>query len=296
MDVENQNREFMACPSSFNLSRSSPPFDVFPAESQAHVLIPHAPSTIIPNRIFVGGIDFKVNENDLRTVFSQHGEVKEVKIVIDRSGMSKGYGFVTFETQEDVLKILNNVNGIFFKDKKLCIGQAVRKHQTSRRKDFPMLSPEPVMSHQMSHGGLHLTTSTGYPYTYHNGVAYFSYPSVNAPAHRWSPGSQLMCPQSNQPVQHQQPAYHYYQMPMSSSAVGYSQQSEYLYQPADGGYFQHPVPVMEETTPESLTFPPLPVHLKPKYHPYMHHKDYYYVPEPTGSPETAVFHTSQPPM
>ncbi|MBZ3874408.1 Protein boule-like, partial [Sciurus carolinensis] len=62
--------------------------------------------TVIPNRIFVGGIDFKTNENDLRKFFSQYGSVKEVKIVNDRAGVSKGYGFVTFETQEDAQKIL----------------------------------------------------------------------------------------------------------------------------------------------------------------------------------------------
>lgn len=37
---------------------------------------------------------------------------------------------------------------------------------------------------------------------------------------------------------------------MSSSPVVYSQQSEYLYQPTDGGPVQPPLPVMEDTTPE----------------------------------------------
>uniref|UniRef100_A0A670Y4Y3 Boule homolog, RNA binding protein n=1 Tax=Pseudonaja textilis TaxID=8673 RepID=A0A670Y4Y3_PSETE len=46
--------------------------------------------TVIPNRIFVGGIDFKTNEYDLRKFFSQYGCVKEVKIVNDRAGVSKG--------------------------------------------------------------------------------------------------------------------------------------------------------------------------------------------------------------
>nr|XP_023970008.1 protein boule-like isoform X2 [Chrysemys picta bellii] len=46
--------------------------------------------TVIPNRIFVGGIDFKTNENDLRKFFAQYGCVKEVKIVNDRAGVSKG--------------------------------------------------------------------------------------------------------------------------------------------------------------------------------------------------------------
>lgn len=34
---------------------------------------------------------FKVNERDLRHIFSQHGTVKEVKIVLDHSGVSRGW-------------------------------------------------------------------------------------------------------------------------------------------------------------------------------------------------------------
>ncbi|XP_072468907.1 protein boule-like isoform X7 [Notamacropus eugenii] len=68
--------------------------------------------TVIPNRIFVGGIDFKTNENDLRKFFAQYGSVKEVKIVNDRAGVSKGYGFITFETQEDAQKILQESRSI----------------------------------------------------------------------------------------------------------------------------------------------------------------------------------------
>uniref|UniRef100_A0A8C8BQ95 Protein boule-like n=1 Tax=Otus sunia TaxID=257818 RepID=A0A8C8BQ95_9STRI len=65
--------------------------------------------TVTPNCVFVGGIDFKTNENDLRKFFAQYGSVKEVKIVNDRAGISKGYGFITFETQEDAQKILQEV-------------------------------------------------------------------------------------------------------------------------------------------------------------------------------------------
>ncbi|XP_051046006.1 alpha-protein kinase 3-like [Phodopus roborovskii] len=85
--------------------------------------------TVIPNRIFVGGIDFKTNENDLRKFFSQYGSVKEVKIVNDRAGVSKGYGFITFETQEDAQKILQEAEKLNYKDKKLNIGPAIRKQQ-----------------------------------------------------------------------------------------------------------------------------------------------------------------------
>uniref|UniRef100_A0AAX7T7R9 Protein boule-like n=1 Tax=Astatotilapia calliptera TaxID=8154 RepID=A0AAX7T7R9_ASTCA len=129
---------------------------------------------VIPNRIFVGGLDYRVNERDLRHIFSQHGTVKEVKIVLDHSGVSRGYGFVTFETQEDALKIINNVSSLV-SYKKLSVGPAFRKHQPSSQSRLT----------QTSYGTFYLTTSTGSPYTYHNGVAYFHCSNINTPSYQW---------------------------------------------------------------------------------------------------------------
>ncbi|KAM7365265.1 hypothetical protein PAMP_016209 [Pampus punctatissimus] len=279
--------------------------------------------TVIPNRIFVGGIDFKVNERDLRHVFSQYGAVKEVKIVIDRLGMSKGYGFVTFETQEDALKILQDLiywtlfsnvasvpstaalkaNGICFKDKKLSIGQAVRKHQPSgQTKSVPLAGPDRAMPLPMSCGTLHLTTATGCPYTYHNGVAYFHCP--NPPAQHWP------CP----PNQYQ---WNVVQVPMPSSTAMYSQQSEYLYQPTDGGSVQDTIPEFVEHTVQQVysvypqrtegmipivlqhdpgknqMFSHPRIHLKPRYRRYAHHKDYRYLQEAAEPLDASMLYTAQ---
>ncbi|XP_022074444.2 protein boule-like [Acanthochromis polyacanthus] len=248
MDAENQNASG---------SSSSTP-DVSPPEKHADGLSLHSPTsgTVIPNRIFVGGIDYSVNDSDLRHVFSQHGAVQEVKIVTDRSGMSKGYGFVTFETQEDALKILSNANGICCKDKKLLIGQAIRKHQSSARtKSAPPASPEPAVPQQQMPPCL--TT----PYTYHSGVAYFHCPNMSPAAHHWPAAHQLMLPQPQQPV-YQPAAHHHYQcvpnqyqwnpvqLAMPSGAAVCSQPSDYVYQPADGGSVQNPVAVMEDGAAE----------------------------------------------
>uniref|UniRef100_A0A8D2Q0Y4 Boule homolog, RNA binding protein n=1 Tax=Varanus komodoensis TaxID=61221 RepID=A0A8D2Q0Y4_VARKO len=70
-------------------SLSPSPNTVSPAPINNPTSVPRF-GTVIPNRIFVGGIDFKTNENDLRKFFSQYGCVKEVKIVNDRAGVSKG--------------------------------------------------------------------------------------------------------------------------------------------------------------------------------------------------------------
>ncbi|VDK75762.1 unnamed protein product, partial [Dibothriocephalus latus] len=87
--------------------------------------------TLIPNRIFVGGIPSNTTEQELKTYFSSFGQVKDVKIINDRLGVAKGsYGFVTFESQEMAEKIIKNESEtLIFKDRKLNIGHAIRKQQ-----------------------------------------------------------------------------------------------------------------------------------------------------------------------
>lgn len=64
---------------------------------------------------------------------------------------------------------------------------------------YPHMSPhmtpiEPAMPHQMS-GTFYQTTSSGYPYTYHNGVAYFNCANMNPPPYHWSVSMLLFCSQ-----------------------------------------------------------------------------------------------------
>ena len=42
-----------------------------------------------------------------------------VQIAIDENGVSKGYGFVHFERDEDAKRTIAKVNGMLIKDKKL---------------------------------------------------------------------------------------------------------------------------------------------------------------------------------
>ncbi|KAK5891160.1 hypothetical protein CgunFtcFv8_018442 [Champsocephalus gunnari] len=184
MEEEKQNEFSSCCPPQKGSSSSTP--DVLAAENQGDSLTsytPH-PGTVIPNRIFVGGIDDKVRACDLLHLFSPHGAVKEVKLQINRFGMTKGYGFVTFESQEDVLKILHDTKRVCLKGKKLCIAQAVRKSRASG----PPKRTTPCFAMPMSCDSEYLNTSAGFPYTYNNGVAYFHHPycpNISPPAPQW---------------------------------------------------------------------------------------------------------------
>ncbi|NWX24256.1 BOLL protein, partial [Aegotheles bennettii] len=207
--------------------------------------------TVIPNRVFVGGIDLETNEYDLRKFFAQYGRVKGVKIVNDRAGVSKRYGFITFETVEDAQKILHETEKIDYKDKKLNIGPAIRKEQI--RSPRSTVIPEA--------GTMYLTTSSGCPYIYHDGVAYFSTPEVASVPQPWP-----LCSVSSSPMVVaqpicQSPTYHYqaptqclpsqwqWSVPQSHPyppSVLYVQPSEVIYQPIG-------------VTQESGCLPPLPL-------------------------------------
>lgn len=43
-------------------------------------------------------------------MFSAYGNVKSTKIIVDRAGVSKGYGFVTFETEQEAQRLQSDVS------------------------------------------------------------------------------------------------------------------------------------------------------------------------------------------
>ncbi|KAL3319032.1 hypothetical protein Ciccas_002302 [Cichlidogyrus casuarinus] len=91
--------------------------------------------TLVPNRIFVGGLPPNTSEDELRQFFSKFGQVKDVKVIIDRIAQSKGtYGFVTFESQEVAERIINiEADTLVFQDRKLNISFAIKKNQSAAR-------------------------------------------------------------------------------------------------------------------------------------------------------------------
>ena len=49
-------------------------------------------------RLYVGNLPFETTEADLQDLFSQHGEVADTAIVMDReTGRSRGFGFVEMD-------------------------------------------------------------------------------------------------------------------------------------------------------------------------------------------------------
>jgi RNA recognition motif-containing protein len=84
--------------------------------------------------IYVGNLDFKVNEHDLESLFGQYGDVSSVKIVVDKySGRSRGFGFVTMENEKEAGKAINELHGKSFKSRDLVVNEARPKRDESGR-------------------------------------------------------------------------------------------------------------------------------------------------------------------
>ncbi|KAG2603586.1 glycine-rich RNA-binding protein 5, mitochondrial-like isoform X1 [Panicum virgatum] len=64
------------------------------------------------SKLFVGGLSYDTNETALKDAFSQHGAVIAVKVVCHpTTGKSKGFGFVTFSSQDEAAKAAHKMDG-----------------------------------------------------------------------------------------------------------------------------------------------------------------------------------------
>ncbi|XP_002163170.2 protein boule [Hydra vulgaris] len=84
----------------------------------------HSPGDVeIPNRIFVKGFSKETTEDDLINFFEIYGIVIEANIIRDKQGLSKGYGFVTFDSQT-IAESVKLEGTVPFKDREVVIGHA----------------------------------------------------------------------------------------------------------------------------------------------------------------------------
>lgn len=75
--------------------------------------------------IYVGNLAPDVNEEDLTGLFSQHGQVKEVKIIRDMfSQQSKGFAFVEMPGQAEAQTAIKELNMQNLKGKNIVVNEA----------------------------------------------------------------------------------------------------------------------------------------------------------------------------
>lgn len=77
------------------------------------------------SKLYVGNLSYNVSEDDLRELFSQAGEIKEVTLIMDRdTRRPKGFGFVEYMTQADAEKAIQMFNEHELDGRRLTVNMA----------------------------------------------------------------------------------------------------------------------------------------------------------------------------
>lgn len=85
---------------------------------------------IFTMNIYIGNLDYAVNEQQLQDLFSQHGEVSSAKIITDKfTGRSKGFGFVEMPNDGDATNAINALNGTAMKNRNITVTEARPKEE-----------------------------------------------------------------------------------------------------------------------------------------------------------------------
>ncbi|KAG1687801.1 Protein boule [Nymphon striatum] len=191
--------------------------EISPSSSPANANNAPKFGTLILNRVFVGGIAGSTTEVELHDLFSKYATVKATKIILDRAGVSKGYGFVTFSCESEAKRVLEEPE-IMLKDRKLNVAQAIKKQvEATSAISGPVIYPSSM------------------PCTYQNGMAFFPQtvdPNYNGIVNQHGQTFQMVYPQYYVPQQQQPQQQQQYTQPttnLSTQALVGSQYSRWQY-------------------------------------------------------------------
>ena len=81
------------------------------------------------SKLFVGNIPYDLNESDLKSIFEETGHtITEVKIITDRfTGKSRGFGFISYDSESDAESAIQTFNGRQVGGRTLKVAVAKRK-------------------------------------------------------------------------------------------------------------------------------------------------------------------------
>lgn len=83
--------------------------------------------------IYVGNLNFKISEDDLKGIFEEFGAVSSVKIITDKySGRSKGFGFVEMENADEAKAAIDGLNGKEVETRVIVVNEARPRKDNNR--------------------------------------------------------------------------------------------------------------------------------------------------------------------
>jgi cold-inducible RNA-binding protein len=84
-------------------------------------------------KLYVGNLSFETTENDLQDLFEQHGQVGEVKLMMDRmTGKSRGFAFITMNDDAQATAAMGALNGRDMNGRNLTVNEARPREERPR--------------------------------------------------------------------------------------------------------------------------------------------------------------------
>ncbi|KAF6150145.1 hypothetical protein GIB67_023100 [Kingdonia uniflora] len=84
-----------------------------------------------PHKIYAGNLGWNLNSEGLQDAFADQPGLLSAKVIYDRnSGRSKGFGFITFATEEEAMSALNAMNGVDLEGRTLRLNVAENRETT----------------------------------------------------------------------------------------------------------------------------------------------------------------------
>jgi RNA recognition motif-containing protein len=85
------------------------------------------------NKIYVGNLPFKIGDKELNKIFSEFGAITEAVVIKDKySKRSKGFGFVTFESDESAENAIASMNGKEVEGRALKVSESKPREESDR--------------------------------------------------------------------------------------------------------------------------------------------------------------------
>ncbi|XP_058204433.1 33 kDa ribonucleoprotein, chloroplastic [Rhododendron vialii] len=104
-----------------------------------------------PHKLYAGNLGWNITSQGLREAFEGYPGLLSAKVIYDRdSARSRGYGFVTFSSAEEVEYALNAMNGMELE------GRPLRLNQAEERAPIP---PRQARNSENSFGGSEMISS-----------------------------------------------------------------------------------------------------------------------------------------
>lgn len=83
--------------------------------------------------IYVGNLSYQTNDQELRELFEQYGNVTSSRVITDKfSGQSKGFGFVEMPDAEEANKAISALNEQEFMGRNLRVNESQPKPRGDR--------------------------------------------------------------------------------------------------------------------------------------------------------------------